>query len=153
MKKTLALMMALVMLLGMMAGASAQAAAVNGAYTGEAMGNNDMVTVEVTFEDGKITKVVPVKHAETAGIGDVAMEKLAAQIVENQSVAVDVVAGATNSSYALINATGEAIRAAGANLDDYIAPIAKPEAAEKATDLECDVVVVGAGGAGMVAAL
>ncbi len=152
MRKLKAIALALILVLGTLAVLGALAQAIpDGVYYGEAMGNNDLVKAAVTFKDGKIVSIVP-EHKETAGLGDVAMEKLAGQIVENQSVVVDTVAGATMSSYALINAAGEAIRAAGGNLDDFMAAPAQKEAIA-AENMASDVVVIGAGGAGMVAAL
>ena len=73
------------------------------------------IKVSVTVEDGKITAIDIVEHAETAGISDPAFEKIPAAIIENQSLAVDTISGATNTSKGLLAAVEAAC--AAANLD------------------------------------
>ena len=80
-----------------------------------------------------------------------AIARLIDEMVASQSVAVDTVAGATNSSKAVIAAVTQAIEAAGLNVEDYMGPV--DTAVQATEDMSCDVVIVGAGGAGMVAAL
>ena len=149
MKKAMAFLVVLTMMVSVF-GAGAMAQAAQGSYTGSAMGNNGTVAATVTLEDGKIVAITS-EHMETAGLGDVAIDKLIDQIVKNQSLAVDAVSGATNSSNALLNAVTAALEAAGASIQDYMGEIAS--SSEPAADIDCQVVIVGAGGAGMVAAL
>ena len=148
MKKLLSILLTSIMLLGVCLSVSA---ITDGTYTGEAMGNNDLIQAAVTFAGDKIT-AIDATHIETPGLGDVAIMKLTDAIISNQSVKVDVISGATNTSYGFINAVGEAIRAAGSELDAFMGEVSAPDAAP-ATDMSCDVVVLGAGGAGMSAAL
>ena len=61
------------------------------------------------IEGGKITSVTTPEQAETAGLGDVAMEKVCAAIVEANSAEVDTVSGATNSSNAVIKGVTECL--------------------------------------------
>ena len=145
MKKILAFAMALCLTL------TGVVFAADGVYSATANGNNGEITVEVVIKDGRIEGVAPVTHSETAGLGDVAMKMLAGQIVEGQTVKLDAVTGATNSSNALIAAVKQAISDAGLNVEDFMKDVAGESAA--ATDIDCDLVIVGAGGAGMVAAL
>ena len=146
MRKATSLLLALVMVLTMLAGT----AMAQEAYTGSAMGNNGEVTVSVYFEGNQIASI-EAQHSETAGLGDVAIARLIDEMVASQSVAVDTVAGATNSSKAVIAAVTQAIEAAGLNVEDYMGPV--DTAVQATEDMSCDVVIVGAGGAGMVAAL
>ena len=89
----------LVFLMMVMTGAMALAYT-EGTYTATAQGNNGPVTVSVTFSADAITDVTVVEHSETAGLSDRPIAEIPAAIVENQSLAVDTVSGATNSSNA-----------------------------------------------------
>jgi uncharacterized protein with FMN-binding domain len=84
----------------------------DGTYTGEGQGNNGPVKVEVTVEGGKITEVSVIEHQETPVLSDGAIEQIPQSIVENQSLEVDTVAGATVTSQAIINAVEAALEAA-----------------------------------------
>jgi len=94
---------------------SGDAAYKAGTYTATAQGNNGEIKVEVVFTEDKIESITVVEHQETPGLGDAAMDKLSSEIVEKQSTDVDVVAGATNSSNALINAVKDCINQAKGN--------------------------------------
>ena len=74
------------------------------------------------------------------------------KIAESGSIAVDGVSGATATSTAIKEAAAAALTAAGLNPDDYKTAVEKDAAAEDST-VDADVVVVGAGGAGMTAAI
>ena len=102
-RRFLSMSLALVMAIGLLLtslGALAEVA--DGTYTGVGTGRNGDVQVSVTFEGGKIAGVEVGEHGETPGICEPAIEKLPAAIVENQSVAVDVVTGATLTSNMVI---------------------------------------------------
>ena len=73
--------------------------------TGTAKGyGEDGVTVTVTVEGGKITQVEAVGPSETQGIGTPALEQLPALIVAAGNTQVDVIAGATYTSKAILKA-------------------------------------------------
>ena len=108
------------------------------------------VTAKVTFDGDKIASI-DVDHQETEGLGKDAIEKLIPQIIDNQSINVDTISGATFSSNALINAVSAAITASGRDVTDYQKEIAEKE--KTATSKDVDVVVVGGGGAGFAAAV
>lgn len=123
-----------------------------GTYTAEAAGNNGPVKVSVTVSDTAITAVEVTEHAETAGLSDKPIADIPAAIVEHQSLAVDAVAGATNTSVAILTAAADAIAQAGGDVE---ALKAVEIAAAPVEDVEAtyDVVVVGGGGAGLTAAI
>ena len=143
MKKLLCLLMALSLL---PVCASAEV------YEGIGGGKNGDVKVAVTIEDGKITGVSVGENAEDAVPGGLAIERLPSAIVENQSIAVDAVAGATLTSNAILVAVEKAIAAAGLNPDEYRAA-SKKEGSGVAEEESAKVVVVGAGAGGMMAAI
>ena len=128
------------------------AGGVSGDFTGTAKGMGGDVTVTLTLEDGKITGCTAEGKDETPGIGTLALEQLPAQIAETGSIAVDGVSGATITSTAIKEAAAAALTAAGLNPDDYKTAVENDAAAEDST-VDADVVVVGAGGAGMTAAI
>ena len=149
MKKILALILAACMVLSM--GAVAQAEAVSGEFTGTAQGMNGDVTVTLTLTDGKITGCTATGANETAGIGSVVIDTFPATVAESGSIAVDAVSGATITSNAFMEAAAAALTAAGLNPDDYKTAIETAAAEDRTVD--ADIVIVGAGGAGMTAAI
>lgn len=118
-----------------------------------AKGYGGDVTVSVAVDDGIITKVTAEGAMETAGIGSNAIDLLPDQIIEHQSVAIDGVAGATLTSTALLSAAKEALIAAGMSEESITREVVAEEIDTTPIELTADVVVVGAGGAGMSAAL
>ena len=141
----IALLTALVMVLGMV---PAMAETVTG--TGTAKGFGGDVTVTITVTDGKITAVTAEGANETQGIGSVALENLSAAMIAGNTIAVDAMATATITSNAILDAAKTALVAAGLNPDDFSA---KVETVAEDAAYDVDVVIVGAGGAGMTAAL
>lgn len=144
MKRISALLIALVMMLTMVPAMADTA-------TGTAKGFGGDVTVTLTVENGVITDAKAEGNDETPGVGTPALEQLPAAMVAGNTVNVDAVAGATFTSKGVIEAAKAALVAAGLNPDDYMT---KAEAVQ-AEDAEytADVVIVGAGGAGMTSAL
>ena len=149
MKKILALILAVCMVFSM--GAVVQAAAVSGEFTGSAMGFGGEVTVTLTLADGKITACTATGDKETTGVGSVVIDTFPAIVAESGSIAVDAVSGATFSSNAFAEAAAAALTAAGLNPDDYKTAIETAAGEDRTVDV--DVVIVGAGGAGMTAAI
>ena len=139
---------------------TAPAAAAEGAQTLTAKAPGvfgEDVVVEVVADENGIYSVEVTENNETQGIGSMAVEQLPAKIVAAQSVEIDGVAGATMTSNAIKTAVAAALAEAGIDPANFAAPAA--EAAEEApaekteVELECDVLVVGAGGAGLTAAV
>ena len=138
MKKLVSMLLAMLMLTGMAAGVSAEA------FTGEDTGIGP-ISVTLTVEDGKITAAEVVGDGETPGYGYEPIHDgvYAAAIVEKQGADIDVIANATVTSNAVIAATKKAMIAAGLMEAENVT----------VQDETCDLVIVGAGGAGMTAAL
>jgi len=152
--RILAFMTALCMLLCLVPSAFAAATeTVVATGTASAQGFGGEVTVTLTLADGEITMVEIVGDGETQGIGSKIVDEWPQAFVEANGI-VDTYTGATFASItrgAVIEAAQKALLAAGVNPDDYMREMAA-ETAEDQT-IDCDIVVVGAGGAGMVAAI
>lgn len=127
-------------------------AGVSGDFTGTAKGFGGDVSVTLTLTDGAITGCTAEGKDETQGVGSEAIAKMPGEIAESGSIAVDGVSGATVTSTAIKEAAAAALTAAGLNPDDYKTAVEKTGSAEDST-VDADVVVVGAGGAGMTAAI
>ena len=121
--------------------------------TGTAQGYGGEITVTITLEDGVITDVQAVGDDETAGIGGNIIQEWPAAFVEANGI-VDTYTGATFAGITrpgFIEAARAALEDAGVNPDDYMREV-EEEAAEDVV-LAADIVIVGAGGAGMTAAI
>lgn len=168
MKKFTSILLALLLILGTIAGCTKTEtttspqqtdtnsnentpALIDGDYEVEVKGHNGPMKVKVSFSNGTIADVEIIEHSETKVLSDPAIEGIPADIVKYNSINVDTVAGATITSYAIINAVRTAINEAGGNPNNFQNGISKPTPEHKT--IETDIVVVGAGAAGIAAAL
>ena len=133
------------------AGSGDAAGGVSGEFTGTATGMGE-VSVTITLTDGVITGCEIVGDSETEGIGSVIVENAPEEIVSGNKGAIDVVSGATITSNAINEALAAALTAAGLDAADFTGSGDAAEAAEDTT-VDTDIVIVGAGGAGMTAAI
>ena len=133
------------------AGSAAESAGVSGEFTGTATGMGE-VSVTVTLTDGVITDCKIVGDSETEGIGSVVIESAVDEIVSGNKGAIDVVTGATITSDAINEALAAALAAAGLDAADFTGDASAETAAEDRA-MDADIVIVGAGGAGMTAAI
>ena len=123
-----------------------------GEYTATARGYNGNSTFKVTFSDSAITGIEVVSSTETGHVGDIAFAPMIADMLEANGSGVDSVSGATFSSNALRNAVNDAAEQAGCtNLAAFKAAKVEHTAGEPIEETY-DVVIVGAGGAGIAAA-
>ncbi len=122
-----------------------------GVYTAQAKGNNGDVKVEVEFSPDAIVKVTVTDHQETPGLSDPAIEKIPQRIVDGQTLNVDAVSGATNTSNAILEAVADCVTQAGGDAEGLKAKEAQSNTAVE--EMDADVVVVGGGASGSGAAL
>ncbi len=118
----------------------------------EGLVNVGEMTMEATFKDNKIESIAVPKYTDTQVIGGIAFEELAKAVVENQSTAIDALSGATVSSNAFFSALDLCIEQAGGDPAAFKArelPAKEPET----LTYETDIVVIGAGMAGLSAAI
>ena len=142
-RKMLSVLLALCLAL-LAVGASAET------FTKEVPGMHGPLTVEMTLEDGKITDAQMTASMETPGMGDEAAKFVLSQIVENQSLDVDLLTGATVTSRIVLNAASSILEEAGCDMDALKAARARDY--DQTTEYTADVVIVGGGGAGLSAA-
>lgn len=160
MKKGLILCLSLLMAVSMTACSSApkkeeqpKSGYTAGTYSGTSRGMKGDVTVEVTVDETSIKEVKVLQHSETYGIGyglaTAPVEVVPGQITENQSLAIDNITGATITTNAILNAAGDALTQAGANIETL--KVAKEATKAEDETLDADVVILGAGAAGLAA--
>ena len=127
--------------------------AADGAWVGHGVGKHGDVEVEVATKDGNIERITVLKSRETTGMGDVAMQELTDLIVDNQTLDVDTVSGATLSSMAFVDAVADALDQSGAKSEEW--KKRTPASLERTDSIpeSADVIVVGGGGAGFAAAI
>lgn len=113
-----------------------------GTYEASVNGMGGPVEVKVEFSDSAIVSVTAVGEKETKGLGDVALEKLIPAVMQAQSAEVDAVAGATITSNAMLQAVASCINQAKGVAEETVVE----------TEATADVIVVGAGAAGLSAA-
>lgn len=126
----------------------------NGTFEGKAYGNNGWLTVEVTIKDNKITDIKTPGQRETKYLGDTAIREIGKDVLQYQTLNVDNIAGATVTSTALKTAIAQAIEKAGGDIAAFQKPV--PEKIKKVAGItkgSADLIIVGAGGAGLSAAV
>ena len=151
MKKIFAMILALAMLctMGLAAAEGERVTA-----TGVGQGIDGDVVVQIEADAGTIYAVEVLEQNETQGIGSVAVEQLPGEIVAANSILVDDISGATVTSTAIKTAVREALESAGFDPAAFEVEQAEAPAGEKTAEtLDCDVVIVGACGAGLTAAV
>lgn len=163
-------------------------------YRGSAEGYNGRIEVDVYIENDIMTDVIVVNHSETPGIGgpltneegrilntygESPITVIPKMIVDNQTVNVDAVSGATATSYGILHAVTDALVKGSYEIDAVSSPtentqknyapkkvdiaedrkklldkwLVKANYETEIEDRECDVLVIGGGGAGLAAAI
>lgn len=122
-----------------------------GTYTATVNGHNAPMTVEVTVNESAIESVNVTSDFETIGVGKVAIERTTAAIVDAQSLAVDIITGASITTRSVISAAKDCLTQAGGDIEALTAE--KPAEPAQELTYDADVVVIGGGGAGLAAAI
>ncbi|WP_288228145.1 FMN-binding protein, partial [uncultured Enterococcus sp.] len=125
-----------------------------GTYTVEAKGHNSELAMNVTFSEERIEKIEVDQSNESEGLSDQVFIRLPQQIIDGQTLNVDVISGASASSQGLIDGVAEAVEMAGAS-SEVLKARPKPTIkwSKEVVEEEADVVIVGSGAAGISAAL
>lgn len=114
----------------------------DGTFSGTADGRDGPIEVSVTVKDGKIRYAKAEKEQETDFAKPAIQEIIQKFNVSGQTSEADIVSGATITSKATIAALQKAVNAARG----------KTEKIAAYGDTSCDIVIIGAGGAGLAAA-
>ena len=115
----------------------------DGTFIGKGNGRNGPLEVSITVKDGKIVDAEITKDVESPNISDFAKKEIIERFLKDGSTAMlDAVSGATITSNAILDALDEAVAISQG--------IKKSSIIYK--DSECDIVIIGAGGAGLTAA-
>lgn len=124
-----------------------------GEYEVSAIGHSGSLPMKVSFSERRIESIKIDTEGETEGIADVVFVRIPDKIIEGQTLNVDALSGASETSNAVIDGVAKAVKLAGVN-PDILKRRPKPASSRIREDEEytCDVVVVGGGGAGLSAA-
>ena len=146
------------------AGAAAAGNYTPGTYTASAQGIGT-VTMTATFDETSITDIVLDVSGETPDIGGVAADELIAQCLAAQSSNIDGVSGATLTTNAVKSCLDDCIAqangtaaapadaaSAGSSDTDWLGEEPSITDADCTETLDCDVLVIGLGLAGVAAA-
>ena len=128
-----------------------ETAFVAGTYTATGPGRNGPITVEVTFSDDKILAAEVTENTETIYVSEFPIKLIPEIFVAEQTLAIDAVSGATQTSQGILAAFRDCVEQAGGNVQALMTEPSIPPIQEAVE--ECDVVVVGAGGAGLGTAM
>lgn len=153
MKKLLTILFTIFMTMSLVACGNSKTQIPNGKYKGEGNGKGGKIVVEVTIKDDAITDIKVLEKNETPGY-DTAMETLTKGIISTNSLDVDVVSGCTLTSNGFIEAVKAALKSAGAT-PDMLKKLEEENKNKNKKEVSKthDVVIVGAGGAGLSAAI
>ena len=135
------------------ASADAAGSVKDGTYTASSRGKHADVEVKVTVKGGKIDAIEIGENEEMPGMVESVEKVMLPLIIDNQTLNVDNVTGSTITSNAVLLAVTDALGQAGFDTDalakaDHATPVYEVPASTDA-----DVIVLGAGGAGLSAAL
>lgn len=123
-----------------------------GTYSGTGKGKKGNIVVNVTFSDSAIESIEVTDSKETERIAAMAFERIPQDVIELQSLNVDTTTGATLASMGLIDAIADCVDQAGGNSNDLRTGEARAKK-EDTVEIECDIAILGAGAAGMAAAV
>ena len=123
-----------------------------GTYEVTTPGHDGDIRLSVTFNNSCITDIQVLDQHETLHIGDIVFDQLIPQIIKSNGTGVDAMTGATVTSRALMKGVAEAANMAKVSDGEQFKKASLPKAELKPVEGTWDVVIVGAGGAGLAAA-
>lgn len=115
----------------------------NGKFSGTGNGRNGKIEISLTLKDTKIVQADVISESETDFAKPAIRTVLDQAIAQNHAKSYDAVSGATITSRATAEAVENALKKA----------LGTKEVKAKAKNTECDIVIIGAGGAGLAAAI
>lgn len=126
---------------------------ISGVFEGKSFGHNGEILLSLELDSGYIKEITLLEHKESEGISDLAIERIPQEIINEQSIKVDNVSGATITSRGIINAVTDALKNANVVIEKYKLEKVAETIQVTNKELDTDVVVIGGGGAGLAAAV
>ena len=123
-----------------------------GTYEVIASGHNGDIRLSVTFSDSAITDIQVLEHHETPHVGDEVFDLVIPKIIKANGTEVDAVSGATVTRGALIEGVMTAASKAQVSDIEQFRTKSLPKEEKEPVEGTWDVVIIGAGGAGLAAA-
>jgi len=125
----------------------------DGVYEGTGIGKGGEIKVSVNIKGDVIIEINTLSHNETTGF-DAAIDTLTEKMISLNSTDVDIVSGCTLTSKGFTEAVNAALTSAGATADMLKKTDTglKNEAKKDIVESH-DIVIIGAGGAGLTAAI
>lgn len=115
----------------------------DGTFQGRGAGRNGPIVVEITVSNNEVTNAVIIEEQETPEIGGIIEQDIIDEFLAGKGdTDIDAVSGATLTANGLISALQAALDASHGKI----------EAKKQYNDTETDIVIIGAGGAGLTAA-
>ncbi len=152
MRKILSLVMAITLTVGLAAcGEKAVTTAPDGTYQGTGVGKGGEIIVEMEISDNTIKDIQVLKQDESEGL-DVALDMLSEEMIATNSIDVDSISGATITSAGFKLAVRDAFKKTGVDKSVLVSK-EKPAPEKREAKYNADVIVIGAGGAGLTAAI
>lgn len=157
MKKLVSLILVLMMILGTTGCVQAEKqeqpnqTITDGTYEGIGIGRGGNIVVELTMANNKISDIKVKSHHESEGLSE-AMNIISKEMIATNSIDVDSVSGATLTSAGFKTAIKDAFAKTGADKSALISTEVI-ETEKRESEYSADVIVLGAGGAGLTAAV
>ncbi len=151
MKRIIAVILAVVMMLSVAVIGSAENKFNAGTYSTTVDAYGGPLGITVTLSDDKIESIDITESHETKFLGTDAIEILTQRILEAQSLGVDSVTGPSITAATFLAGVRECIRQSGADMTELNKKVVH-EKSDEIQKLEADVVIVGAGMTGLIAA-
>lgn len=152
MKKILSLVITITLALGMAAcGEKVSASIPDGTYEGTGTGKGGEIIVELIISNNTIEDIHVLKQDESEGL-DKAMDIISEEMIATNSLEADIVSGATLTSSGFKMAVRDAFEKTGSD-KSLLVSNEKPAPLNRESEYEADVIVIGAGGAGLTAGI
>ena len=81
----------------------------DGEYIGKGIGFGGVISVDLSIENEKITKIEVISHGETSGYYEEVFKNLSRDIIRTQDLHIDVISGATATTRGFTNAVKNAL--------------------------------------------
>ena len=94
---------------------------------------------EVVIKDDKITAINPQKNIIADSLEDTVIKRLTKQMIDEQTLDVDAISGATSTSKGLVKAVGDVITEAGGNVADFHYSAANKGTADEQPSVKADL--------------